>query len=61
MRAALIDSTGYVANVIVWDDTCTAPDDMTAYVVEDDVLVAPGYTFQDGEFFPPPEPEPEAV
>ena len=56
MKAALIDNTSNVVNVIVWDDRCTAPDGTIAFVVEDDVAVAPGWTFQDGEFIAPPEP-----
>jgi len=59
MKAALINNTGYVANVIVWDNTCTAPSGTVAVVVEQDATVAPGYTYANGTFTPPPEPEPE--
>ena len=64
MKAALIDNTGYVANVIVWDDTCTAPKGTVAVVVEDDVAVAPGWTYVDSVFIAPepePTPDPEPV
>lgn len=57
MKAALIDNANNVSNVIVWDDTCTAPEGTFAFVVKDDVPVAPGWTFADGQFNPPPEPE----
>ena len=56
MKAALINSENNVVNVIVWDDTCTAPSGTFAFVVEDGVAVAPGWDFADGEFIPPPEP-----
>jgi len=55
MKAALLDDTGFVTNVIVWDDRCTAPDSTVAFVVVDDVAVAPGWTFDNGEFIAPPE------
>jgi hypothetical protein len=66
MKAALIDNTGYVTNVIVWDNTCTAPNGVVAVVIEDDVAVAPGYTYANGTFTAPepeptPTPEPEPV
>ena len=64
MKAALIDNTGYVANVIVWDDTCTAPNGVVAVVIEDDVAVAPDWTYANGVFIAPepePTPEPEPV
>jgi hypothetical protein len=56
MKAALIDSTNRVVNVIVWDDRCIAPSGTIAYVVEDDVDVAPGWTFNSGELTAPPAP-----
>ena len=59
MKAALVDNTNNIVNVIVWDDTCTAPDGTFAFVVENDVPVAPGWTFDNGTFVAPPEPEPE--
>jgi hypothetical protein len=60
MKAALINNTGYVTNVIVWDNTCTAPNGVVALVIEDDVAVAPGWPYVDGVFIAPePEPTPE--
>jgi hypothetical protein len=56
MKAALIDNQNNVNNVIVWDDTCTAPKGTVAVVVADDVAVAPGWTYANGTFTPPPEP-----
>jgi hypothetical protein len=57
MKAALIDSENNVTNVIVWDDTCITPSGTFAFVVENDATVAPGWTFADGAFQPPTEPE----
>jgi hypothetical protein len=56
MKAALIDNQGTVINVIVWGDNCAAPPDTLAFVVEDDFMVAPGWTLADGEFTPPAPP-----
>lgn len=53
MKAALIDNQNNVANVIVWDDTCTAPDGTTAVVLEDAAVVAPGWSYVDGKFVNP--------
>jgi hypothetical protein len=66
MKAALINNTGCVANVIVWDKTCTAPNGVVAVVIEDDVAVAPGWTYVDSVFIAPeqeptPAPEPPPV
>jgi hypothetical protein len=59
MKAALIDNQNNVNNVIVWDDTCTAPKGTVVVVVADDVAVAPGWTYANGTFIAPePEPEP---
>lgn len=60
MKAALIDNQGTVLNVIVWGDNCAAPPDTLAFVVEDDFMVAPGWTLADGEFAPPAPPVEEA-
>jgi hypothetical protein len=46
MKAALIDNQNNVNNVIVWDDTCTAPKGTVVVVVADDVAVAPGWTLR---------------
>ena len=56
MKAALIDNQNNVSNVIVWDDTCTAPKGTVVVVVADDVAVAPGWTYANGIFTSPPEP-----
>ena len=64
MKAALIDNQNNVSNVIVWDDTCTAPKGTVVVVVADDVAVAPGCTYANGTFIAPepePRPEPEPV
>jgi hypothetical protein len=50
MKAAIINANNEVLNVIVWDDSCTAPPDTFAFVIEDDVMVEPGWVFQDGSF-----------
>lgn len=58
MKAALIDNDNNVINVIIWDDTCTAPDGTFAFAVEDDVSVGPGWSFDNGTFIPPELPPP---
>ena len=60
MKAALINSENNVVNVIAWDDTCVAPHGTVAVVVDDDVAVAPGWTYVDSVFIAPePEPTPD--
>lgn len=62
MKAALIDNQGNVVNVIVWDDTCTAPEGTTPLVLDDDAPVSPGWIYADDTLAPPPpalEPDPE--
>ena len=61
-RQALINSENTVVNLIVWNETCVAPEGTTAIVLDLDV---PGLTagwIWDGTNFinpnPPPEPEP---
>jgi len=57
MKAALIDNQNKVVNVIVWDDTCIAPEGTTALVLEDNVMVSSGWTFdQSNDMFIPPQP-----
>jgi len=58
MKAALINNQNSVVNVIVWDSTCTAPNGTVAVVVEQDVAVAPGWSYANGTFTAPPEPPP---
>lgn len=58
-RYAMVQKvTGFVVNVIEWDGneaTWKAPD---AYeMIEDTEAVAgPGFTYEDGQFVPPPAP-----
>ncbi|TIC78769.1 hypothetical protein [Nocardioides sp. GY 10127] len=56
MRAALIDETGYVANVIEIDDasTYTPPEGLTLLVTDE--AIAPGWTQVDGVFTRPELP-----
>lgn len=57
MKAALIDNQNNVINVIVWDDTCTAPEGTTALVLEDNVRVQPEWIFDaNNNRFIPPQP-----
>jgi hypothetical protein len=55
MKAALVTDADFVVNVIVWDDSCITPSGTVAHVVEDNVMVAPGWTYADGTFVAPPE------
>jgi hypothetical protein len=56
MNYAIIDSTGLVVNVIEWDGIkpWQPPVDHTAIPLTDGGI---GWTFVDGQFVPPPEPE----
>lgn len=57
MKAALIDNQNNVLNVIVWDDTCSAPEGTTAVVLEDNARVEPEWVFDEiNNRFMPPQP-----
>jgi len=57
MKAALIDNQNNVINVIVWDDTCIAPEGTTALALEDNVRVQPEWIFDvDNDRFIPSQP-----
>ena len=61
MKAALI-SDGTVQNVIVWDDTCEAPEGFSVVVLEDNVPISIGWVQQGNSFVNPNPPAPvEAV
>lgn len=57
MKAALINSSNIVQNVIVWENTYVCPEGLTAIVVNDDVSVASNFIYnQDGTFTDPNPP-----
>ena len=56
MKAALIDGTNVVINIIVWDETCIAPEDVTCVVLPNDAYVSIGWSFNGGESFTDPNP-----
>jgi hypothetical protein len=56
MKAALI-ADGVVQNVIVWDETCEAPEGFSVVVLEDNVSVSIGWV-QRGDVFVDPNPAP---
>lgn len=60
MKAALVNEQGIVENVVVWDDTCTAPNGLSAVVVDDDAVVSVGWAYANGQFVTnePARPEP---
>ena len=57
MNYAIIDSTGLVVNAIIWDGITpwSPPAGHTALPLLDGGI---SWTFIDGQFAPPPEPEP---
>jgi len=60
-RAALVDPSGAIVNVVVLDDEAqwTPPEGLS--VVRDDSNVAAiGGTYIDGQFTKPPQPDPDA-
>jgi hypothetical protein len=61
MKAALIVD-GIVQNVIVWDETCEAPEGFSVVVLEDNVSISIGWVQQGDAFVDPNPPAPvEAV
>lgn len=59
MKAALINSSNVVVNIIVWDDTCVAPPGTTAIVLPNDYYVSIGFIYDpDTQTFTDPNPAP---
>jgi hypothetical protein len=60
MKAALINSTNVVVNIIVWDSTCVAPTGTTAIVLPDDYYVSIGFVYDPvTQTFTDPNPPPD--
>jgi hypothetical protein len=57
MKAAII-SNQVVQNIIVWDDTCQAPDGFDVAVLEDHVQISIGWVRQGNSFADPNPPTP---
>lgn len=55
-RAALIDANGIVQNVIVWDETCVAPNGLTPIVIDNTVSVSIGFKHNSNNTFTNPNP-----
>jgi hypothetical protein len=58
MKAVLVNSQNIVDNVIVWHEGDVWNDHETVVVVDDEVAVGPGYTFNGGTSFTAPDPTP---
>lgn len=58
MKAVLVNSQNIVDNVIVWQEGDVWNDHETVVVVDDEVAVGPGYTFNGGTSFTAPDPTP---
>lgn len=61
MKAALVDNTNTVVNVVVWADGDTAPAGLTAITVAPGVRVAPGWTWDGTDFVDPTPPPPVRI
>lgn len=59
MKYALV-SNQYVADLVLWDGESewTPPAGLTPVKCPDGIPVSPGWSYVDGEFSPPPAPEP---
>jgi hypothetical protein len=60
---AIIDATNTVINTVVWDGKppWAPPQDCTAVAIAKGSNAGIGWTYVDGEFIAPPQPEPEPV
>jgi hypothetical protein len=56
---ALIDETGTVQSVVVWDGKSEwqPPNDWTVVLNPETICAGIGWTYVNGEFIAPPEPE----
>jgi len=61
IRTALVDADGIVTNVTLVDPASSwqPPEGLTPIQLADDSAVGPGWTRDDGQFFPPAAPAPE--
>jgi hypothetical protein len=60
MKAALVID-GIVQNIIVWDETCEAPEGFSVVVLEDDVSISVDWVQQGDAFVNPNPPAPIEV
>jgi len=58
MKAAFINSSRTVENIVVWDDTCVAPENYSVIVLDDDVIVSIGWLHTGDNTFIDPIPLP---
>jgi hypothetical protein len=56
MKAAIVDSNNTVVNIIVWDETCVAPDGAACVVLPDDFHVSIGWVYNGEQSFTDPNP-----
>ena len=59
MNYALVDNTGLVVNIIIWDGESDwqPPEGLIAVPLTDGAAI--GWSYVEGEFIAPPEPEPD--
>jgi hypothetical protein len=56
MKAAIINpETGVVENVGVWSDESSPPEGRHVVIVQDDFYVGPGFHWEGGTSFTPPQ------
>lgn len=60
MTYAVVNSSNLVINIILWDGQSPwfPPDGCVAIKIPENVPVTIGWSYIDGQFVPPPEPEP---
>jgi hypothetical protein len=56
MKAALVDSNNIVMNIIVWDESCVAPEGVTAVILPDNFLISTGWIYNNEQSFTDPNP-----
>jgi len=61
MKAILINKDNIVENIVVWDDSCVAPENLVAVVVDDDLHVSIGWIFSGNNVFVDPNPPTEVT
>ncbi len=58
-RYAVVDKSGNVTNVIVWDGEAQYTPPEGTELIEVTGAAGPGWTYRDGEFIAPEEDQPE--
>ena len=56
MKVALINASNIVENIVMWDETCVAPEGLTPIGISEDAILSIGFMHNKDDSFTDPEP-----